>query len=92
MGLLSCFFNRLFCGQVRDGCFSSSGNKKEQATKVSVEGVTCLSDSPSKHSERHQPVEVEADLASLLLAKEPFCVANIVHDSVDPDYAFLRKF
>lgn len=53
--------------------------------------VTCLSDSPSKLSERHQPVEIEADLASLLMAKEPFSLDKIAPDSVDSDYEFFEK-
>ncbi|KAJ4902576.1 hypothetical protein Rs2_16527 [Raphanus sativus] len=53
--------------------------------------VTCISDSPSKLRARHKPVEAEADLAALLLAKEPFRLEKIVPFELDPDYVFFEQ-
>ncbi|CAF2077279.1 unnamed protein product [Brassica napus] len=51
-----------------------------------------LSDSsPCPRSEKHKPVEKEADLAALLLAKERFTMDKLVPEVEDPDYAFFES-
>ncbi|RID62775.1 hypothetical protein BRARA_E01823 [Brassica rapa] len=77
---------------VRDG--QSSGVEGEA---VDVDGsvdeqVMDLSDSsPCQRSEKHKPVEREAELASLLLAKEPFTMDKIVPTAEDTDYRFFEN-
>ncbi|KAG5377875.1 hypothetical protein IGI04_025717 [Brassica rapa subsp. trilocularis] len=77
---------------VRDG--QSSGVEGEG---VDVDGsvdeqVMDLSDSsPCQRSEKHKPVEREAELASLLLAKEPFTMDKIVPTAEDTDYRFFEN-
>ncbi|KAL0743174.1 hypothetical protein Bca4012_084687 [Brassica carinata] len=56
------------------------------------EKVTYLSDSlPCPRSEKHRPAESEADLAALLLAKEPFSIGQIVPEAEDNDFVFFQK-
>lgn len=56
------------------------------------DGVTYLSDSSQcPPSEKHCPVEAEAQLASLLLAKEPFTLAHIVPAVEDPDFRYFEQ-
>ncbi|CAG7906979.1 unnamed protein product [Brassica rapa] len=56
------------------------------------EQVMDLSDSsPCQRSEKHKPVEREAELASLLLAKEPFTMDKIVPTAEDTDYRFFEN-
>ncbi|KAG5396175.1 hypothetical protein IGI04_017989 [Brassica rapa subsp. trilocularis] len=77
---------------VRDG--QSSGVEGEGAdVDGSVdEQVMDLSDSsPCQRSEKHKPVEREAELASLLLAKEPFTMDKIVPTAEDTDYRFFEN-
>lgn len=60
----------------------------DTVTKV----VTVLTDSPtSVASSKHKPVEAEASLASLLLGKEPFSLANILPGRVDPDFDYFEN-
>ncbi|CAH8333204.1 unnamed protein product [Eruca vesicaria subsp. sativa] len=57
-----------------------------------VPKITDLSDSsPCPRSEKHRPAESEANLASLLLAKEPFTLAQIVPSVEDADYSYFEK-
>ncbi|CAH8364124.1 unnamed protein product [Eruca vesicaria subsp. sativa] len=61
-----------------------------QCTGVSK--ITDLSDSsPCPRSEKHRPAESEANLASLLLAKEPFTLSQIVPSVEDADYSYFEK-
>lgn len=54
--------------------------------------ITCSSDSsPCPRSEKHEPAEAEANLASLLLAKEPFSVDQIVPAVEDIDFGYFEK-
>ncbi|WZZ52685.1 hypothetical protein YC2023_052792 [Brassica napus] len=56
------------------------------------EMITCSSDSsPCPRSEKHKPPEAEANLASLLLAKEPFSIEQIVHAVEDIDFGYFEK-
>lgn len=56
------------------------------------EVVTCLSDtSPCPKSEKHQPAEDEAHLASLLLAKEPFSLVQICPAVEDADFGYFEQ-
>ncbi|CAN7003749.1 unnamed protein product [Brassica oleracea var. botrytis] len=56
------------------------------------EMITCSSDSsPCPRSEKHEPAEAEANLASLLLAKEPFSVDQIVPAVEDIDFGYFEK-
>ncbi|KAL0713036.1 hypothetical protein Bca4012_020014 [Brassica carinata] len=57
----------------------------------SKEMVTYLSDSsPCARSEKHKPVEAEANLASLLLAKADFTLEQIVPDVEDIDFGYFE--
>lgn len=54
--------------------------------------ITCSSDSsPCPRSEKHEPAEAEANLASLLLAKEPFSIDQIVPAVEDIDFGYFEK-
>lgn len=54
--------------------------------------VTYVSDSsPCPKSEKHKPVELEQNLASLLLAKEPFTLKQIVPGVEDMDFGYFEK-
>ncbi|KAG2287028.1 hypothetical protein Bca52824_046632 [Brassica carinata] len=56
------------------------------------EMITCSSDSsPCPRSEKHEPAETEANLASLLLAKEPFSIDQIVPAVEDTDFGYFEK-
>lgn len=56
------------------------------------EPVFELSDSsPAKTTEKHKPAELEAELAALLLAKEPDDVDKVVADVEDSDYPFFES-
>ncbi|CAF1853997.1 unnamed protein product [Brassica napus] len=56
------------------------------------EMITCSSDSsPCPRSEKHEPAEAEANLASLLLAKKPFSIDQIVHAVEDIDFGYFEK-
>ncbi|CDY62074.1 BnaC06g41470D [Brassica napus] len=56
------------------------------------EMITCSSDSsPCPRSEKHEPAEAEANLASLLLAKEPFSIEQIVPAMEDIDFGYFEK-
>ncbi|KAL0800312.1 hypothetical protein Bca101_055487 [Brassica carinata] len=70
--------------------------KQEVGAAVNVETVsevvTCLSDtSPCPKSEKHQPAEDEAHLASLLLAKEPFSLLQICPAVEDGDFGYFEQ-
>ncbi|CAN6824142.1 unnamed protein product [Brassica oleracea] len=71
------------------------GNEDESAEDKMLareETMVELSDSsPSPRSEKHKPVEQEADLAALLLAKERFTMDKLVPEVEDPDYAFFES-
>nr|VDD24541.1 unnamed protein product [Brassica oleracea] len=56
------------------------------------EMITCSSDSsPCPRSEKHEPAEAEANLASLLLTKEPFSIEQIMPDVEDIDFGYFEK-
>ncbi|CAN7015098.1 unnamed protein product [Brassica oleracea var. botrytis] len=56
------------------------------------EMITCSSDSsPCPRSEKHEPAEAEANLASLLLAKKPFSIYQIVHAVEGIDFGYFEK-
>ncbi|KAL0846639.1 hypothetical protein Bca101_019885 [Brassica carinata] len=62
-----------------------------QDGEESKEMVTYLSDSsPCARSEKHKPVEAEANLASLLLAKADFTLEQIVPDVEDIDFGYFE--
>ncbi|KAG2307293.1 hypothetical protein Bca52824_027041 [Brassica carinata] len=62
-----------------------------QDGEESKEMVTYLSDSsPCAPSEKHKPVEAEANLASLLLAKADFTLEQIVPDVEDIDFGYFE--
>ncbi|KAL0813987.1 hypothetical protein Bca101_070430 [Brassica carinata] len=71
------------------------GNEDESAEDKMLAGeetMVELSDSSlCPRSEKHKPVEKEADLAALLLAKERFTMDKIVPEVEDPDYAFFES-
>lgn len=53
--------------------------------------VLVVSDSPSSPAEKHKPVQEEEELASLLLAKSPLDLADMVAFYEDLDYPFFEK-
>lgn len=64
----------------------------EDETDGGNEGVTYVSDSsPCPPSEKHNPVESEAHLASLFLAKEPFSIEQIVPEVEDTDFGYFEE-
>ncbi|KAF3494726.1 hypothetical protein DY000_02054102 [Brassica cretica] len=66
-----------------EGC-DSDGNGDKQVME--------LSDSSScQRSEKYKPVEREADLAALLLAKEPFTMEKLVPTVEDIDFRFFEN-
>ncbi|KAL0650600.1 hypothetical protein Bca4012_093291 [Brassica carinata] len=66
-----------------EGC-DSDGNGDKQVME--------LSDSSScQRSEKYKPVEREADLAALLLAKEPFTMEKLVPTVEDTDFCFFEN-
>ncbi|WZZ79281.1 hypothetical protein YC2023_099853 [Brassica napus] len=66
-----------------EGC-DSDGNGDKQVME--------LSDSSScQRSEKYKPVEREADLAALLLAKEPFTMEKLVPTVEDTDFRFFEN-
>ncbi|CAN6824108.1 unnamed protein product [Brassica oleracea] len=71
------------------------GNEDESAEDKMLareETMVEFSDSsPCPRSEKHKPVEKEADLAALLLAKERFTMDKLVPEVEDPDYAFFES-
>lgn len=68
---------------------NAGGNKVDE---VVCNAVTCLSDSsPCPASEKHQPVEAEAHLASLLLAKSSLGIDQIVPAVEDPDFGYFEQ-
>ncbi|CDY19479.1 BnaC04g11200D [Brassica napus] len=70
----------------------NEGESAEDKMLAREETLVELSDSsPCPRSEKHKPVEKEADLASLLLAKERFTMDKLVPEVEDPDYAFFES-
>ncbi|XP_048616761.1 uncharacterized protein LOC106453481 isoform X1 [Brassica napus] len=71
------------------------GNEDESAEDKMLareETMVELSDSsPCPRSEKHKPVEKEADLAALLLAKERFTMDKLVPEVEDTYYAFFES-
>nr|VDC95978.1 unnamed protein product [Brassica rapa] len=61
----------------------SDGNGEKQVMELS-------DSSPCQRSEKHKPVEREAELAALLLAKEAFTMEKFVPTVEDVDQAFSR--
>lgn len=54
--------------------------------------VTDLSDlPPCPPTEKHKPVEAEANLASLFLAKGPYTLKGIVPDVEDSDFGYFEQ-
>uniref|UniRef100_A0A0D3BSG8 Ubiquitin-like protease family profile domain-containing protein n=2 Tax=Brassica oleracea var. oleracea TaxID=109376 RepID=A0A0D3BSG8_BRAOL len=70
----------------------NEGESAEDKMLAREETLVELSDSsPCPRSEKHKPVEKEADLAALLLAKERFTMDKLVPEVEDPDYAFFES-
>ncbi|KAF3529258.1 hypothetical protein DY000_02039018 [Brassica cretica] len=70
----------------------SEDESDEEKMLAREETMVELSDSsPCPRSEKHKPVEREADLAALLLAKEQFTMDKLVPEVEDPDYAFFES-
>lgn len=81
-----CYLFVLYMLQVGDEGDGESENNKDEDELVE------LSDSsPSKKAEKHKPAEREAELAALLLAKEPFDLSKVVADVEDSDYPFFES-
>ncbi|CAN6994473.1 unnamed protein product [Brassica oleracea var. botrytis] len=77
---------------VRDGQRNGVEGEGVDVDGSGDEQVMELSDSsPCQRSEKHKPVEREAELASLLLAKEPFTMDKIVPTAEDTDYRFFEN-
>lgn len=82
-----------------DGAGALEGDEVEEgddvegaAASISKAIVTDLSDSSTcPRSEKHKALEAEANLASLLLAKEPFSLDKIVPEGEDVDYGYFEK-
>ncbi|CAH8307023.1 unnamed protein product [Eruca vesicaria subsp. sativa] len=56
------------------------------------EMVTYVSDSsPCPRSKKHRPIESEADLAALLLAKAPYSLEQIVPAEEDVDFGYFKQ-
>ncbi|CAH8306764.1 unnamed protein product [Eruca vesicaria subsp. sativa] len=56
------------------------------------EMVTYVSDSsPCPRSKKHMPIESEADLAALLLAKAPYSLEQIVPAEEDVDFGYFKQ-
>ncbi|CAH8388333.1 unnamed protein product [Eruca vesicaria subsp. sativa] len=56
------------------------------------EMVTYVSDSsPCPRSKKHRPIESEADLAALLLAKAPYSLEQIVPAEEDVDFCYFKQ-
>ena len=66
-----------------EGC-DSDGNGDKQLMELS-------DSSPCQRSEKHKPVEREADLAALLLAKEPFTMEKLVPTVEDTYFRFFQE-
>ncbi|KAF2600562.1 hypothetical protein F2Q68_00009701 [Brassica cretica] len=77
---------------VRDGQRSGVEGEGVDVDGSGDEQVMESSDSsPCQRSEKHKPVEREAELASLLLANEPFTMDKIVPTAEDTDYRFFEN-
>lgn len=71
---------------------SGDENVDDEQIMVGDKEVMELSDSsPCKRSEKHKPAEREADLGSLLLAKEVFNFEKIVPEVEDNDFPFFES-
>ncbi|KAL0685619.1 hypothetical protein Bca4012_052467 [Brassica carinata] len=87
------------CVRVGVNCTSSVVDGVEDIADVGAvkasdgsEMITCSSDSsPCPRSEKHEPAEAEANLASLLFTKEPFSVDQIVPAVEDIDFGYFEK-
>ncbi|KAG2248131.1 hypothetical protein Bca52824_087759 [Brassica carinata] len=77
---------------VKGGSEDESDESDEEKMLAREETMVELSDSsPCPRSEKHKPVEREADLAAILLAKEQFTMDKLVPEVEDPDYAFFES-
>ncbi|KAG2333717.1 hypothetical protein Bca52824_004897 [Brassica carinata] len=74
-----------------EGPHSMDNEEDEEAVEVDKEVMEVSDSSPCKKMEKHKPVESEGDLASLLLAKEPFSMDKIVPEVEDNDYPFFES-
>lgn len=82
-----------------DGAGALEGDEVEEgddvegaAASIAKAIVTDLSDSSTcPRSEKHKALKAEANLASLLLAKEPFSLHKIVPEGEDVDYGSFEK-
>lgn len=63
----------------------------ETEQKEGEKGVMILSDSPTPMTARHVPVAEEEELASLLLAKSYYDLADMVPVIEDRDYPFFER-
>ena len=77
---------------VKGGSEDESDESDEEKMLAREVTMVELSDSsPCPRSEKHKPVEREADLAAILLAKEQFTMDKLVPEVEDPDYAFFES-
>ncbi|KAF3540898.1 hypothetical protein F2Q69_00021497 [Brassica cretica] len=71
------------CGAEGEGT-DTDGSGDEQVMELS-------DSSPCKRSEKQKPLEREAELAALLLAKEPFTMEKLVPTTEDTDFRFFEN-
>lgn len=71
------------CGAEGEGT-DIDGSGDEQVMELS-------NSSPCQRSEKHKPLEREAELAALLLAKEPFTMEKLVPTTEDTDFRFFEN-
>ena len=77
---------------VKGGSEDESDESDEEKMLAREETMVELSDSsPCPRSEKHKPVEREADLAAFLLAKEPFTMEKLVPTVEDSDFRFFEN-
>ncbi|CAH8375376.1 unnamed protein product [Eruca vesicaria subsp. sativa] len=80
-------------GEKVGGEENSVGDVLTEKSNISgKEMVTYLSDSsPCPRSEKHKPIELEAGLAALLLAKAPYSLGQIVPAAEDVDFGYFEQ-